>query len=113
MQSLTQHGGRRGGFGRRDLTPEYSARKCSHAQAKSQHLLVLYLQVISRMADHVPPSEVVRHIIGTYGGQDFGGFRWVPVLHPAHRTYQFRASALLDVPLGSHPPRHPDVRRPL
>lgn len=57
--------------------------------------LVLCLQVISRMADHVPPSEVVRHIIGTYGGQDFGGFRWVLLRHPAHRTLPQGSSALL------------------
>lgn len=35
------------------------------------------LQLISRTSEHVPPGDVVRHIIGTYGQQDFGGFRSV------------------------------------
>ncbi|GIL90653.1 hypothetical protein Vretimale_15730 [Volvox reticuliferus] len=32
-------------------------------------------EVIVHMSDYVPPSEVVRHIIHTYGNQDFGAFR--------------------------------------
>ncbi|GLI64518.1 hypothetical protein VaNZ11_007787 [Volvox africanus] len=41
-----------------------------------RHVFGVFLEeVISHMSDFVPPSEVVRHIIHTYGNQDFGGFR--------------------------------------
>ncbi|GIL89213.1 hypothetical protein Vretifemale_17066, partial [Volvox reticuliferus] len=41
-----------------------------------RHIFGVFLEeVISHMSDCVPPSEVVRHIIHSYGNHDFGGFR--------------------------------------
>ncbi|GFR42938.1 hypothetical protein Agub_g3813, partial [Astrephomene gubernaculifera] len=46
------------------------------AERVLRHVFGVFLEeVISRMSDYVPPSEVVRHIIRQYGGRDFGGFR--------------------------------------